>query len=754
MTLQLNKILSLPSFVLGCFLILISCVVFYSFGNQKPFVLKSLDNQIMDIMFNIRGPVPDSGQVIIVDIDEKSLTHFGQWPWPRNLLADLTTHLFKNGARVVGFDIVFAEKDRASPVYFFKNLDEDIKGQIPKNTLADIFKKPSLDYDTLFGQALSKGPSVLGYAFQMKKDFLKLEDQVPFPSSIIKITPDTLNFQNLSLIPAYRAIINHPSVSMAQSEGFFNVFEDPFGTTRKVPLLMEMDHIPYPSLALEIYRIGTANPVLTIQASDKIKTPQNTILGIHIGNQFIPTDSFGQLSINFRGPAHTFTYISALDVLTKPDVPAIKDKFVLIGSSAVGLFDLKTTPLSNVIPGTEINANIIDNLIQSDPFTYDRYTEIGLTYFLIISGGLLISLLLSTIGPAVGSFGAFAFLSFVLAYNYYHFFLNNRHVGIAYPILTCVGIVFFITVFNAFRERKTKRFIHKAFSHYVAPDVVTHLIKNPETLSLKGEERELTVLFLDIRGFTSLSENMTSRELGNFMNDFLSRISHIIIKNDGTVDKFIGDAVMAFWGAPKSDPYHAYKAVHAALDIKTELARLDTHNYSNTIPRIQVGIGINSGVVSVGNFGSKERFDYTVMGDNVNLASRLEGANKNYGTTILISEATRKMTDQNFFCRYVDKVAVKGRQKPVDVYEPLSIGQPSAELVQEVTLFEKGIKAYQQQDFQGALAIIDKLHAASPSQLYQSYIDRIHGFIKYPPQFKWDGSERRARLPVNKLLTK
>ena len=751
---HIKQYLNLSSFSLGCILIFISCLGFYSFGNQKPALLNTIDNRIMDMMFKIRGTRPDSGKVIIVDIDEKSLKKIGQWPWPRNILADITKNLYKNGARAVGFDVIFAEKDRTAPIYFFKNLDASITNQIPENVLSKLFNNESMDHDSIFGQAVSMGPSILGYAFLMKEDQLKSEHELPFPSSMIRIKPDKINFKDLSLIPAYRAVTNIPKVAMAESEGFINVFTDDSGTTRQVPLMMIMDNIPYPSLALETFRVGMKIPSLTIQASSKIKTPQTTILGIHIGNKFIPTDSLGQIFVNYRGPVNTFRYISAVDILTKPSLPILKDKFVLIGSSSTGLFDLKTTPFSSAVPGIEINANIVDNLIESDPFTYDIYTEIGLTYTLIIAGGLLLSIILSVLGPLAGSFGAIVFFCGSLTWNYYYFFLNNRHVGITYPIITCAGILLIISIFNSFREGKTKKFIHKAFSHYVSPDVVSQLLKNPKALSLKGEEKELTVLFCDIRGFTSISEKMNSQELGNFMNIFLTRMSRVIMKNNGTVDKFIGDAIMAFWGAPKEDPDHAIKAVHTALQLKLELNRMEKNHKMKNLPKISVGIGINSGVVSVGNFGSKERFDYTVMGDNVNLASRLEGANKNYGTTILISESTKNIIKKSFFCRYIDKVRVKGRQEAVDLYEPLSEGSPPDDILNQVKIFEKGIKAYQHQNFQEAYQIIGTLHKNDPSRLYQSYLDRIKGFIKSPPSAQWDGVERRSRLPVNKLLTK
>ena len=750
----LKQHINLASFLLGFILILIFCLGFYSFGNQKPVLLSALDNRIMDTMFKIRGPQPDSGQVVIVDIDEKSLKALGQWPWSRNILANITRKIYDNSPRALGFDIIFPEKDRTSPAYYFKNIDPSIASQIPDTILSVVLDNESLDYDLVFGKAISRGPSILGYSFLQKKDELKSEDELPFPSGMIRIRPDNVKFESLSLIQAYRAIINIPSVAMAESEGFINVFMDESGTIRQVPLMMIMDNIPYPSLALETYRIGMKMPSLTLHASSKIKRPKTAILGIQIGNKFIPTDSFGQIFVNYRGPEKTFRYISAVDVLTMPSLPVLKNKFVLIGSSSAGLFDLRTTPFSRGIPGIEINANIIDNLIKSDPFTYDIFTEIGLTYALIIGAGLILCLILSVLGPLAGGFGAIFFFFSALTWNYYYFFLNNRYVGITYPMISCGSILLIISIFNAFWEGKTKKFVQKAFSHYVSPEVVSQLIKNPKALSLKCEEKKLTILFLDIRGFTSISEKMTSQDLGHFMNDFLTRMSKLIMENEGTVDKFIGDSIMAFWGAPKDDPDHANKAVETALQLKSELSSLHKSHKKKDMPEISVGIGINSGIVSVGNFGSNERFDYTVMGGNVNLASRLEGANKNYGTTILISEATKNIIKHNFFYRYIDKVQVKGRKEAINIYEPLIKGLPPNELLNEVKTFEKGIKAYQHQNFQAAYNILKSLHKNHPIQLYQSYLDRIKSYIESPPSEQWNGAERRSRLPVNKLLTK
>ncbi|MCP3940867.1 MAG: adenylate/guanylate cyclase domain-containing protein [Desulfobacteraceae bacterium] len=667
---KLNKNLFFSPFSMGSLLIILSCLVFYSFGNQKPGFLSGLDNKIVDIMFQIRGPQPISKKVIIVDIDEKSLKQLGQWPWPRHILADLTRVIHNNGAKVIGFDIVFPEADRTSPARYLEKLKPILKEHIPNNLFEDIMESKTLDHDIDFGNAVAQSRVILGYAFQLKNDGLKSATQVPFSSVHIRLVPETQVFKNLSLLSAYRAILNIESVSTAASEGFFNVLTDDSGTVRQVPLLMEMDQIPYPSLALETWRLGMKIPLITIHTDSRIKTVPTPILGLGLGHSFIPTTNNCQMVINHRGPFNTFPYISAGDLLAGRSHPDLKDKFILVGSSATGLFDLKATPFSSTMPGIEINATIIDNLIQGDPFKYDLFTEIGITYLLILAGGFLLNLILSFSRPLTGAVGALLFFLFIFAGNYYFFFLNNQLIGITFPFDTFLILLVLVNILNYVREGRAKRYIQNAFSHYIAPDVVKALVKNPKQLSLAGEQKELTVLFSDIRGFTSISEKMDSRVLGKFMNQYLTQMSHIIMENKGTVDKFIGDAIMAFWGAPNDEPDHAGKAVQTALLMKSHLIKSNQKLKNQGMPEIHVGIGINSGIMSVGNFGSQDRFDYTVMGDNVNLASRLEEINKTYGTTILVSEFTKEKLKDRFSFHFIDKVMIRGRKQRVQIYEP------------------------------------------------------------------------------------
>jgi len=742
---EIPRKLKLSPFKVGCLAILAACLVFYTFGNQKPALLMALDNRVADAMFRWRGPVKTTGSVVIVDIDEKSLREIGQWPWPRNIVAQLIHRILAGEPRVVGLDMVFAEQDRTSPIRYVDELQRIFNIKLPSLNPAPA--PEILNHDLALGSAVAAGPTILGYAFQLYDDGLKNPQELPFPSCRINVHPETTPFRDLALIKAYRGVVNIVDIAQGRSEGFFNVFPDPSGTIRRVPLLMMLDNIPYPSLALEMFRVGVDQHDLTIHASHQVKAPETGLLGISVGNRFIPTDDNGQLSVNFRGPARTFPYLSAVDVLRGQHRLALKGKYVLIGGSASGLFDLVATPFANLYSGVEVHASIIDNMVAGDPFSHDIFTEIGWTYALIIVGGVFLSLILAYGGPLPGGIGGMLIILAALFGNFQLFFLKNILVGVVYPFLSFLVIFLAVSIGNYFYEGREKSFIRGAFGHYVSPRVVSQLIDNPAKLSLKGEQKNLTVLFSDIRGFTTISEQMSSEQLSFFMNEYLTTMSNCIIAHGGTVDKFIGDAIMAIWGAPLDDRDHAIHALQAAMNMMAQLKQTRQDYARRGLPVIDIGIGINTGIMSVGNFGSHARFDYTVMGDNVNLASRLEGANKDYGTHVIISEFTRAQLGDQFFCRFIDKVRVKGKNKAVNIYEPLAEGRPDSALIKEVEIFESAVADYRDQKFQRAKDVIEALYRNNPLRLYAIYLHRINAYFNSPPPADWDGVERRMQLP-------
>ncbi len=736
--------LTLTPFKAGIAMIFLACLLFYSFGSTKPDFLLAMDNRLLDTMFQWRGTLPTTGSVVIVDIDERSLQTIGQWPWPRNILATLTNNIHKAGPKALGFDMVFPEPDRSSPSRFLKEIEKALP--MPQATSPLLRYLKGLDHDRIFGNAVSRGNTVLGYVFQTRNDGLKTRGDQPFPSARIIADPLDSGFTDLALIPAYRAVLNTPAIAMAKTEGFFNVFADIEGTLHRVPLMMTMDGVPYPSMALETFRLGMEISTITLHASTRIKGGATPLLGISLDQRFIPTDENGQIAVNFRGPANSFPYVPAMEIIQGKDLHRLTDKFVLVGTTAAGLFDFRATPFSSTCPGVEVNATLIDNLMAQDPLVYDIHTEIGITYTLVIVGGLVLTLLLVHAPPLAGGVTGIVIMAGILGANHVFLFLNNKQAGVTFPLISLLGIFILVTTLNLFREGRDKRYIQRAFGHYVSPRVVDQLMADPTTLSLTGEQRELTIMFSDIRDFTTISESMDSRDLGAFMNEYLTIMSDIVMKHNGTVDKFIGDAIMAFWGAPAHDSQHGINAAKTALAMLEKLREMQGVWIHRNLPFIDMGVGINTGLVSVGNFGSKNRFDYTVMGDAVNLASRLEGANKNYGTNIIVSEFTKKAIGDGFFCRYVDRVRVKGKEEAVEIYEPLVTGTPPKAMADEVQAFERAVRAYQQQQFKGALAAMETLYQTSPQLLYQTYIHRIQGYMKHPPPPDWDGVERRVNL--------
>ncbi|MEW6595086.1 MAG: adenylate/guanylate cyclase domain-containing protein [Thermodesulfobacteriota bacterium] len=735
-----KALFTLSPFKVGCLTVLAAVLLFYSFGQQKPLLLAALDNRVTDAMFRWRGPMATSGQIVIVDLDEKSLRKVGQWPWPRHTVARLIERIGSVQPRAIGLDIVFAESDRTSPKNFLDELQLHLPHKIPAGQLAALKGSEALDHDIALGKAFSATPSVLGYVFQTKDDGLKTETEKPFPTALVRLDPSHFKYHDLALIPAYRAIINTEKIALGESEGFFNVFPDAAGTVRKVPLFMGLDGVPYPSLALEMLRVGMGEQAVTIHVSQLETGGQRGLLGVSFAGRFLPTDEAGQLTVNFRGPAYTFPYLSAVDVLEGRHLDELRGKYVLIGTSAAGLLDLRATPFSSIYPGVEVHANIIDNVIKGDPFSHDFFTEIGLTYTIIVVGGLFLSALLAYTSALAGGLGGILLIEATVVGNYFLFFRENELVGVVYPLATVILVFMIVTLFNYFYEGRERRFISRAFGHYVSPRIVEEISKNPEKLTLKGEQKVLTVLFSDIRGFTSISERMSPEELGLFMNEYLTAMSNIIMRHKGTVDKYIGDAVMAIWGAPLTDEEHAANCVRAAFAMMERLREMRPQWEARGLPMVDVGIGINSGLMSVGNFGSEQRFDYTVMGDNVNLASRLEGSNKTYGTHIVVSEYTREILGENFFCRFIDMVRVKGKALPVKIYEPVCEGAPDPQLKKEIEEFEEAMVYYRIQRFDDAERILAGLETAKPAKINELYLERIAHFRENPPPADWDGA--------------
>jgi len=740
---KIRKVLTHPPLIAGIATVLFSAGI--TVANREFFqkFIQSVDNRATDWMFQFRGQKKTTGRVVIVDIDEKSLGEIGQWPWPRNRVAELLKKISACEPTIVGLDIFFPEKDRTSPRNYVEMFREATGQQIE---LPDTV----LDYDVLLGETVAELPVILGYMFVVEQDAVPRGDMNPFPTcNIVRDPPEGAEFPFLR---AYRPILNVPDVGQfPRSEGFLNTIPDRYGTIRQVPLFLGMaleeekvvseedkeeDLIPYPSLAMEMLRVGAGEEGVTIHADAALG-----IKGITLGDQFIPADSRGWATLNWRGSDHTFPYISATDVMHgRIDPSALRDKYILVGSSAAALFDLRACPMDPVIPGLEIHATLIDNVLADDVLQYDPAVEAAYVIAFIVVGGTILSFLLAYAPPILGaSIGALMFVAGIVG-NYHFFFLRGYIIGGVFPGIALVLIFIVVTVFNYFYEGRQKRYIRSAFSHYVSSDVVSELVKNPDKLSLTGELRILSVMFSDIRGFTTISEGMSAKELSELLNEYLTEMTDIVIEYGGTVDKFIGDAIMAFWGAPLDDEEHALHAVRTGLRMLERLRELQVHWEERGLPHIDIGIGVNTGPMNVGNMGSQTRFDYTAIGDNVNLGSRLEGLNKEYGTKLLISESTLEAVGGRFFCRLVDLARVKGKDVPIRIYEPLLEGEPDADTRTASETFEKALELYAARDWDGAQERLTTLNEQASHPLYELYLERIEYFRREPPPADWDGA--------------
>ncbi|MDY0132162.1 MAG: adenylate/guanylate cyclase domain-containing protein [Desulforegulaceae bacterium] len=724
MSRKINFQKSIPALA-GIVVIISSVLVFHFYASTTNSIFKTLDFEITNLMFRIRGELPPSKQIAIIDLDEKSLKEIGQWPWSRNILAGLIEKIDSKEAKVIGLDIFFPEKDRTSPATILEKFE-----------IKDLNKNNLPDYDQILGAQIAQSNLVMGYMFDFKKT--NRNNGFPFSSASIKIDLENVKFSELNINQAKNLILNIPELSTSVTEGFINVFPESSGAVKKVPLFIMYNNLPYPSLALELYRLSKDSDSFVIKPSNQKSGSKHAILGLYSGNDFIKTDIDAQMFINFKGKPFSYNYFSASDILNdKPNIN-LKNKIVLIGTSAAGLLDLKATPFSGTCPGVEIHANIIDNLLNKDFMNFDKFTETAVSYMILVPLGIFTTILLLFSGPISAAIITIINICGIFLLNYFFLFKNNLIAGFSFPVSSLGTLSMAVIISNYFFREKEKKFIQTAFSHYVSPEIVNQLIKHPDKLSLSGETKTISIMFGDIRSFTTISEKLAPHELGQLLNLYFSKISEIIQSNKGVVDKFIGDAVMAFWGAPLENENHGMDSVVSAMKILKGVEILNKEWEKKNFPFIKLGIGINSGEARIGNFGSNDRFDYTAIGDNVNLASRVEGLTKFYSANILITENTNNLVKDEILTRKTDWVKVKGKTKPVEIYEPISILPFDPETEDKVKTFNLALKNYHNGNFTKAEEIIKKLKHKDSFFIYELYLERIEK-LKNTPLNTWDG---------------
>ncbi|MFW2525266.1 CHASE2 domain-containing protein [Aliarcobacter butzleri] len=684
-----------------------------------PSLPDSLDNRLRDYLFTIRGELPHNQNVVIVDIDETSIKSLGQWPWSRDKLAKMLENLTLANVGIVGLDIVFAEEDRTSP----HKILQDLK----------IYKKDVPNYDLEFANVVENSPVILGYQFDLvKKD--NTNAKVPqIPAIFIeKDKPQDKSY----LIEAYNTILNIPQIQdKAYSSGFFNNIPDDTGIIRSVPLIISYDDTIYPSLALEVIRVINDTQKVVVQYNE------NGISNIVLDDISIPTDRYGRMLINFRGPERSFKYISAIDIYNNSfDKSEIDGKIVLIGTSAAGLFDLRATPFDSIFPGVEVHANIIDNILMQD-FIYKASWLDG--------ANILIIFVLSIIVVMLTTYTTFwanpiIFLSFSISYLFlvYNLLFDYGIVlNILFPIATVLIASIMTTLFDYFYNIKKEEAIKAKFASKVSKNVMDDILKNIDKNEFSAKSKEVTIFFSDIRGFTNISEKLDAKELISFLNRYMQPMSEIIIKYQGTIDKFIGDAIMAYWNAPIDIKNHCDLALKASLEQLEVLEKLNVELQKENLPKIDIGIGLNTGTVIVGEMGSSLRSDYTVIGDTINLGSRVESLCKYYDSKLNISNFTKDKLQEEYIFRFLDLVKVKGKNEPVEIWQVLGSGEAKESLKEELDLYHKAIEFYKNSDFVNALEIFESLENnenKTNKNIYKIYITRCKEFIKTPPK-NFDG---------------
>ncbi|MBK7766987.1 MAG: adenylate/guanylate cyclase domain-containing protein [Sulfuritalea sp.] len=730
----------LPRYGLGLLIILVllgHSARFY----QIPFI-NHMDALIYDAKVRLTMPRSLDQRVVILDIDEKSLAEQGRWPWGRDKLATLMNKLFDQyGVRLVGFDVVFAEPDESSGLKSLESLATKELKDIPgfQTTLRDL--RPQLDNDARFAAALKNRPVILGYYFSSKEGGASsgaAPDSV-FPAG-------TFSGRRIAFTQWVSYGGNLPEFQKAAAgAGHFNPLVDQDGTSRRVPLLVEYKGQYYESLALAMVRNLLGGPPITpgYPGSSPASYAAMEWLDLQAaggGVMRIPVDENAATLIPYRGFQGSFSYISITDVLNdRVPKDQLAGRVIVIGTTAPGLMDLRATPVGAAYPGVEIHANLIAGMLDGAIKHKPPYI-LGADVLLVLISGAVMAFLLPMLSPLRATLVGVLVLLLALIVNFSFWHVSNVVLPLANGIIAIVLLYAMNMSWGYFVESRTKRQLTGLFGQYVPPELVEEMSRDPENYSMAGRKAELTVLFSDVRGFTTISEGLEPDQLASLMNEYLGAMTVVVRKHRGTLDKYIGDAIMAFWGAPVDDPEHAKNAVRTGLEMHVALDELNKGLLARGWPELKIGVGVNTGTMTVGDMGSPVRQSYTVMGDAVNLGSRLEGITKQYGVGMIAGESTRELLKKEFVFRELDRVRVKGKEDPVAIYEPVGEeGKVSREDLEEIKLWNQALRSYRAQDWDKAEVTLMNLQRIKPRYLYDLYVKRVEHLRKEPPGENWDG---------------
>ena len=698
-------------------------------------VLEEVRLRVFDGYQRLSPRVAEASVVRVIDIDDESLSRIGQWPWPRTLVADLVTRLSQAGALAVALDVVFPEADRTSPAEVTKFWPQaeglrSLLAQLP-------------DHDTVFAEALAASPSITGFALTGDAN-----DRVPvrkgsFAHAGIDPRPFIPGFSGtVASLPALEGA--------ARGNGSLNQVPEPDGMLRRVPLVLRLGDRIYGSLVTEALRVAQGARTTIIRAWGAQATAsfgaETGIDSIKIGDFVVPTDANGKFWLHYA-PISRERTVPAWKVLAgEVGEDTFDGTIVLVGTSAAGLRDLRPSPLDPALPGIEAHAQAIEQILAGRTLERPDWAD-GAEILYVAALGLALVLALRRIGALWSAAAGAGAAALAVAASWQAF----RNVGFLVdpvtPVAATLAVYIVATLLSYLAAERERREVRTAFSQYLAPAMVERLAADPTQLKLGGETREMTFLFCDVRGFTTISEGYKSdpQALTRLINQFLTPMTDAILASRGTIDKYMGDCIMAFWNAPLDDPAHPVNACRAALTMRGELVALnrrlavEDEQVGRRHMPLAIGIGLNSGSVVVGNMGSDQRFDYSVLGDAVNLASRLEGQSKTYGVDIVVGETTRAAAP-DFAYLELDLIAVKGKAEAVRIHA-LRTAAPDETHDRLAAVQDEMLAAYRAQRWDEAAALINTARGLAPdlAVLWNLYAERISGYRQDPPGPDWDG---------------
>jgi len=725
----------------------------------NPSFLIKLEYFTLDFRFLYAGERSPSGEVAIAAIDEKSIDGIGRWPWPRSKMAEVVDALTEYKVKVLGFDVVFSSKDESSGIVSLRELKEEmLSSGATEGVMSSLDKKiADADYDERLRSSLKKSRrAVLGYFFHFSREGLEHLTKKELEQYLSNISKSKysgikkaagVSLKSIPLRKAYAVESSIQTISSATKRaGFFNFIPEIDGGVRKVPLIIQyQDRVEIPGeqdylfipLSIATLKKYLRAPLLFWVEEDGIDkvafAGRETIE--------IPTDKLGAMWVNYLGPRKTFPHYSIIDILERKVPPnLLKGKIVLMGPTATAIEDLRVTPFDKNFPGVEVHATIIDNILQreflNEPEWVNKYNIANIVFTV---------LLLTALIPLLSAFSAWLFTFFIFLLQIYVnlslFAQENLLLNLIYPLVATVSTYLFLTIYKVFTEEKQKRYIQSAFGQYLSPQVIKNLVDDPDKLQLGGERKVLTAFFSDVEGFSTISEKLSPDELVELLNIYLTEMTNILLKHNGTVDKYEGDAIIAFFGAPVPFENHAYLSCLVAVEMQERLHEMRLEWLKEGKPELKMRIGLNTGPMVVGNMGSQTRMDYTMMGDSVNLAARLEGVNKQYHTYSMISEYTYKEVEGEFECRELDLIRVMGKSEPVRIYELIAVkGNINDQRKAVVEKFAEGLDYYKKQQWDDAIAMfqaaLEIYQYDGPSQ---TFYDRCVAFKDSPPPEGWDG---------------